>query len=67
MALPRNGKYIVYDQNEAQTFDASTIGWMKANGTSNAGYVNTTPFTTIYRIVGGMDAWKAAGYPTYSN
>jgi rhodanese-related sulfurtransferase len=63
LALPRNGKYIVYDA--AGGSDSTYIvGWMKANGTANAGLSNPTAFTTVYRITGGIAAWKAAGLPT---
>ena len=67
-ALPRNVIYICYNQdgtapNEFGEYtDRYMMEWMMGNRIVYPAI--GTPFTTVYRLIGGIDAWRAAGYPT---
>ncbi|MGI2335913.1 MAG: rhodanese-like domain-containing protein, partial [Dehalogenimonas sp.] len=66
--LPRNTIYICYNQDgvtpnsSGEYTDRYMMEWMMGNRIVYPAI--GTPFTTVYCLTGGIDAWKAAGYST---
>ena len=64
LALPRNNTVILYSDNGVSGDVAEQeANWMLGKVTA-VGLTVNPPFTKVFIMSGGFNAWKAAGYPT---
>jgi len=57
LALPKTGKYLLYDAN-------GTGDGIGGGASPMAQAMIDAGFTHVYTLQGGFAAWQAAGYPT---